>query len=472
MDAAGLSGWVALAGGSLQRIHAAIGVLPPRALVLGAATLLLVWVARTRAPNVRAYHRRGARVRTYPRALRLAHQLSRARALRLAGVPIRPDEECKHFKLIGTTGTGKSTAIRALIAAALARGDRAIISDPDGGYLRQLGQRQRGDCLLNPFEAHSARWDLFAELQERYDPAQLASALIADTQDAAAQEWRGYARTLLTALIRRCWERGEDLARLWQLLSIAPAEKLRAWLQETPAQPFVEADNVRLLGSIRSVASSALAALEYLPAHRGTPLSIRAWVRSGSGVLFLPYRAGQIAALRSLIAAWLKLAIFETLQGEEGVDQRLWFVVDELDALGAIQGLKDALARLRKFGGRCVLGLQSIAQVSGTYGYAEAQTIVENCANTLILRCGGSEQGGTSQFAARLIGEREVLRAQRARGREAAGWWGAPARRSLQLSEQLVVESAVLASELEQLPDHAGYLKTASSRCWWRLHLP
>ena len=33
-------------------------------------------------------------------------------------------------------------------------------------------------------------------------------------------------------------------------------------------------------------------------------------------------------------------------------DQRLWFVVDELDALGAIDGLKDALARLRKFGGR------------------------------------------------------------------------------------------------------------------------
>ena len=28
-----------------------------------------------------------------------------------------------------------------------------------------------------------------------------------------------------------------------------------------------------------------------------------------------------------------------------GRDQHLWFVVDELDALGAIDGLKDALAR-------------------------------------------------------------------------------------------------------------------------------
>jgi hypothetical protein len=39
------------------------------------------------------------------------------------------------------------------------------------------------------------------------------------------------------------------------------------------------------------------------------------------------------------------------ISGKEG-DQRPWFIVDELDALGTIDGLKDGLARLRKFGGR------------------------------------------------------------------------------------------------------------------------
>src|SRR5438105_14609346 len=42
------------------------------------------------------------------------------------------------IKLIGATGTGKSTAIRELLGAALARGDRAVIADPDGGYVRQF----------------------------------------------------------------------------------------------------------------------------------------------------------------------------------------------------------------------------------------------------------------------------------------------------------------------------------------------
>jgi hypothetical protein len=112
-----------------------------------------------------------------------------------------------------------------------------------------------------------------------------------------------------------------------------------------------------------------------------------------------------------------------------------------------------------------------IAQVSATYGNGEAQTLVENCGNTLILRCAGSEHGGTSQFASRLIGEREVIRRQTARGRDREGFpAGRGARRSTNVSEQHVIESAVLAAELEQLPDFTGYLKSAAAPQWLRVH--
>jgi hypothetical protein len=39
------------------------------------------------------------------------------------------------------------------------------------------------------------------------------------------------------------------------------------------------------------------------------------------------------------------------------------------------------------------------------------------------------------------------------------------------VSSQHITESAVLASELEQLPDLAGYLKTASRGYWTRVAL-
>jgi len=130
-----------------------------------------------------------------------------------------------------------------------------------------------------------------------------------------------------------------------------------------------------MFDSIRSVTSSAVGALDYVAQQRTQGFSIRQWVRQRSpGVLFIPYKAGQIAALRSTISAWMRLAIFELMDQpeEQDSDDRdgnpLWFVIDELDALGQIDGLKDALARLRKFGGRCLVGFQSIAQVSSSYG--------------------------------------------------------------------------------------------------------
>ena len=383
----------------------------------------------------------------------------------VAGRRIPFADETKHFKFIGTTGTGKSTAICEVLEGALERGDRAIIADPDGGYLRRFYDERRGDVILNPFEPKAARWDLYGEITNDYDISQLARSLIPD-HEGSERSWRAYGRTFFTAVVKQTREAGTtDVNELYRVLVTAGTHEIKTLVEGTPAQPFLDDDNIKMFDSIRSVTSSAVESLEYIGKQAGASLSVRNWVNNGKGVLFIPYRAGQIAALRSTISAWMRLAIFETMNREEG-DRRLWFAVDELDALGQIDGLKDALARLRKFGGRCLLGFQSIAQVSGTYGRAEAQTIVENCGNTLILRCAGSENGGTSQFASRLIGQREVVRTTESRSRR-----GLQLMASVTRSEHRNVELAVLDSEIEQLPDLKGYLKFASTPEWRRVAL-
>jgi type IV secretory pathway TraG/TraD family ATPase VirD4 len=114
----------------------------------------------------------------------------------------------------------------------------------------------------------------------------------------------------------------------------------------------------------------------------------------------------------------------------------------------------------------------TIAQVASTYGAGDAQTIIENCGNTLILRCSGSDSGGTAHFASRLIGDRELLRHQISRSRDREGLFATCGpRRSTQTTVQQVTEAAILPSQLEQLPDLAGYLKTASARRWRRITL-
>jgi type IV secretory pathway TraG/TraD family ATPase VirD4 len=453
-------------GGSLLEI--AVGV---------AASVAVGWAtgrAIARPGSARNIHQRGTVVHDFP-SLEEVSDRPRSppgNSVTLAGIPVASLDETKHFKLIGTTGTGKSTAIRELLAGALQRGDRAIIADPDAGYLARFKDTARGDLIMNPFEPESVKWDLFGEISNPYDIDQLARSLLPD-QGGPDRSWTAYARTFFGAVTRQAHEAGvTDLRELYRLLVVADASELRGLLAGTPAQPFLDEQNVKMFDSIRSVTSSAVASLEYVAQQNSRPLSIRQWVRRApaadadrGAVLFIPYQAGQIAALRSTISAWMRLAIFESMNQPEG-DQRLWFVVDELDALGQIDGLKDALARLRKFGGRCVLGFQSIAQVSNTYGSGEAQTIVENCGNTLILRCSGSEHGGTAAFASRLIGQREVLRTSRSRSRRPTDILS-----STTLSEHTAIEPAVMDSQIEQLPDLAGYLKFASQPQWQRVVL-
>jgi type IV secretory pathway TraG/TraD family ATPase VirD4 len=431
--------------------------------------------AVARGPAVDKIYQRGSIVaEQFQRVASQSNQAASGLGITLGGLQVPVQDETKHFKLIGTTGTGKSTAILEIMTNALARGDRAVIADPDGGYMRRFYQKDRGDVVLNPFDPRSVKWDLFAEIQSPYDVEQLARSLIPD-HEGQDRSWRGYARTFFTAITRQAQEAGiSDVGELYRLLVVAESSELRTLVRGTAAQPFLDENNSRMFDSIRSVTSSAVGALDYVARQKAARFSVREWVRAtSSGVLFIPYKAGQIAALRSTISGWMRLAIFEAMSQEEHREEdsahgnrRLWFVVDELDALGQIDGLKDALARLRKFGGRCVLGFQSVAQVSSTYGQGDAHTIVENCGNTLILRCSASEGGGTARFASQLIGDREVLRTTVSRSRRATEMLG-----SVTHNQHLGVEAAVLPSQVEQLPDLVGYLKYASDSKWQRIRL-
>ena len=159
-------------------------------------------VLATSSQSTGATHRRGAIVSSVP-----PNPVRHDTRITLAGVPIAPDDETKHFKIIGTTGTGKSTAIREMLSAALARGDRVIIADPDGGYLSRFYDPARGDVILNPFDGDARKWDLFGEITNDYDVEQLARSLIPDS-GGADRTWGEYARTFFSAVVQQAMAAG------------------------------------------------------------------------------------------------------------------------------------------------------------------------------------------------------------------------------------------------------------------------
>ena len=165
-----------------------------RAVVIAAGiTLIATACVRALRRTLPETHKRGVLLQEGAAWQRRCRRLKRSDAgmLTLAGSPIAPRDETKHFKLIGTTGTGKSTAIREMLGAALQRGDRAVFADPDGGYVARFFDRYRGDIVLNPFERASVKWDVFSEINNSYDVEQLASGLIPSSNDASAERMAG-----------------------------------------------------------------------------------------------------------------------------------------------------------------------------------------------------------------------------------------------------------------------------------------
>jgi len=422
--------------------------------------------ARLGAMSGAQRHLRGTKLSsTWPATLGKRWARYRGRVA-LAGVPLARADETMHVATIGATGSGKSTALRGLMCDALARGDRQVVADPESASLNAFGAA--GDIILNPFDARCARWDLLAEIERPSDFAFLSSSLLPHLGQGDHDQWISYAQQLLAGTLENFWTlklgSSDDFI---ETLASAKLGELRQLCIGTPAARYFEEGGERMLASIMGTMAPAIGNLRYMASRGGEPFSLRAWIRGGSGSLWMPYAANEIAALRGLISCWMNIAIFETLSLAPSTERRIWFQIDEMDGLGRIEGLTNALARLRKFGGCVALGFQSYAQLRQVYGDG-AETIIENCGNLLLLRSGLSDDGGTAKLASQLVGSREVERHDinrtRSRGRYLT--------RSMSMQTRRAVEDVVLPSEIMQLPDREGFVKRAGSPGWMRVKFP
>jgi len=422
--------------------------------------------ARLAASPRKVTHLRGTRVGVFTggRGGRLRARFTGG--VTLAGVPLSPEDETMHVAAIGATGSGKSTALRALMADAIRRGDRQVVADPDGAAMSAFFEP--GDIILNPFDRRCARWDLLGEIERPGDYAFLAQSVLPHLGIGEHDQWITYAQQLLAAALENFGRLGlGTTSDLITMLASGSVAELKLLCQGTAAARYFESGGEKMLASILGTLAPAVGNLRFIAAVDGEPFSIRNWVRSGAGSLWLPYTANQVAALRGLISCWMNIAILETLSLAPDRDRRIWFHIDELDALGRIEALKDAQARLRKFGGCVAIGFQSSAQVKAVYGEG-AHTIIENCGNLLLLRSGLSEGGGTAELASELIGSREVERDDVSRSRTRGRYTS----RSTSMQSKRTVEEVTLASEIMQLPNREGFVKRATSRDWQRVRFP
>ena len=216
-----------------------------------------------------------------------------------------------------------------------------------------------------------------------------------------------------------------------------------------------------MLNNTRGIIATYLGVWRYLP-DAGT-FSVREWVQDETrdGWLFVTYRDDQMGMLRGLVASILELGIVEGFSLSENHERGLWFVFDEVDSLGKVSSLRGGLTKLRKYGGRCVLGLQTVSQLRETYGRDEAQTLLANLSTKLILRAGDNE---TAEYFSKELGEQDIDRLQMTTGQGTSSGGVLNPGHSSESSNtsynmQRVRQAAILSSEILNLPDLHGFLK-------------
>jgi len=188
------------------------------------------------------------------RGLSLSHRLSRElrrtaapndrAGVELARVRIPRSMECEHFLITGATGAGKSMAIRSLLRQIQARGDIAIVVDPECEYVSEFYRSARGDLILNPVDERCPYWSPWLELSERYyqaDAATLAASLTPEPprgyENGSDHFFRQSSRTLLESLLQVAAPR--EPQRIPKLLELS-RDQLKQALSGTPAFSLID----------------------------------------------------------------------------------------------------------------------------------------------------------------------------------------------------------------------------------------
>lgn len=443
-------------GGEAVNLEAMLALMLVGALALPLAN---AYLNRRRGSSVE--HTRGATTGTENAIAKQIKKEGKQAYLNLGGVPLPVDSEPRHIMIAGSTGVGKSVALAGIIDSLRARGDTCILVDSGGELVSRYWDSDKGDVLINPFDARCAPWSPTAEILGDWEAESVAMSIIPDASG-DSKEWNKYAQTFLTAVLRKLLEeKACTLTNMLYYAQAAPVKELAVFLAGTPAAPQLESE--KTFGSIRTITTNYLRPFAYL-SESDTPFSVSEFCRKDSGnFLYLTYREDQLTILRTLIATVLDTASRTILSMPPSNSRRIWLIIDEFGSIGSVQSIIPLATKARKAGGCLIIGVQSTSQIYSEYGQLNAQTILSCLSTWLVMRCNDAD---TAEYMSRYIGDEEILRtaagsSSTAGSKETQSW-----------NEQAATQRLILPSEIQQFEVGHGALKLAGNYPLCRVVIP
>jgi type IV conjugative transfer system coupling protein TraD len=373
-------------------------------------------------------------------------------AYSLAGIAFPWRTEQSHTMMIGSTGTGKTTQMRALMAQMRVRRDRAVVFDLTGAYVEAFYNPET-DTILNPMDERCPSWSVFSEAKNHADFTGIAAALLPADGGGAEPFWMLAARTLFVeTCIKLIKENQATNHALASRLMMADLKAVHKMLENTVADPLTAPEAAKMAESIRAVFNTNAQALRFLPEGK-EPFSICDWIRSNDkpgSILFITSSHNELVLNRALLSLWMNLAVHTLMRLPRTRDLRTWFFFDEVHALHRLPAIEDGLQTARGFGGAFVLGIHSFAKLSETYGKEGAQNLSSLARTKLILAAADRD---TAEHCSDYIGHREVRMMD-----EAYSYGYSNIRDAATITPRSEVQPLVLPDDIMKLPSLRGFL--------------
>nr|WP_255631049.1 type IV secretion system DNA-binding domain-containing protein [Novosphingobium sp. FKTRR1] len=373
-------------------------------------------------------------------------------AYSMADVPFPWRTEQAHTIMIGSTGTGKTTQMRALIAQMRVRRDRAVVFDLTGAYVEAFYNPET-DTILNPMDERCPSWSVFAEAKNHADFTGIAAALLPADGGGAEPFWMLAARTLFVETCIKLIKLGEATNQaLASKLMMADLKEVHKLLEHTVADPLTAPEAAKMAESIRAVFNTNAQALRFLPEGK-EPFSISDWIRAENkpgSILFITSSHNELVLNRALLSLWMNLAVHTLMRLPRTRDLRTWFFFDEVHALHRLPAIEDGLQTARGFGGAFVLGIHSFAKLAETYGKEGAQNLASLARTKLVLAAADRD---TAEHCSDYIGHREVRMMD-----EAYSYGYSNIRDAATITPRSEVQPLVLPDDIMKLPSLRGFL--------------
>lgn len=299
--------------------------------------------------------------------------------IKLGEIPWPAELENRHLLIDGASGTGKSTLIRQILPYLRARGERAIIVDLNGDFAQKFFES--GDKIFNPFDAKSVKWSPLSEVREEKDIASLLRSMVPTGTTPEDENWRGFARDLLKALMRRLYEEGELRMDRLKHFTLAAGDKEVAAFLQGGTQPTRLQDN-SMVSTSKSVLKHFVESWDCAASE--CDFSIADWVKNGTGFIFITPKEDERQALMPLINTLINVAVKQALSPMTGKrNEPIALVIDELSSFD-FDDFQGVLEKGRKFGLVAHAGIQNVSQLRQKYGIEGARVLM-SCFSTKVI---------------------------------------------------------------------------------------